>query len=227
MLFRSTIEEFTELGSGFQIAMRDLQIRGAGNILGGEQSGYIVSLGFDLYTKILDEAVAELKSEKEGIEKTSEEAFSEPKVELNVDAYLPEKFIEQPEERVRIYKRLVEMNRLEEVVEIENEMRDRFGILPVEAKNLIFLVEFKILGTKLLLDKIKMNKNEMFVQFHDAVVQDNKELLQKRLVSIVEKAGSSFTFVQNGSRSLGMKIKIPKKVNDQLNYAKNFLQSLL
>ncbi len=222
-----TIEEFTELGSGFQIAMRDLRIRGAGNILGGEQSGFIVSLGFDLYTKILDEAITELKSEKDDAKKSDTETFSEPKVELNVDAYLSEKYIEQPEERVGIYKRLVDMTRLEEVSEIEKEMRDRFGVLPIEVKNLIFLVEFKLLGTKLLLNKIKINQNEMIVQFHEVVIQENKELLQKRLVSIVEKAGSSFTFVQNGDKSLGMKIKIPKKVTDQLNYAKKFLQSLL
>lgn len=222
-----TIEEFTELGSGFQIAMRDLQIRGAGNILGGEQSGFIVSLGFDLYTKIMDEAVSELKAEKEGFEKTSDEEFSEPKIEFNVDAYLPEEYIEQPEERVRIYKRLVEMTQLDEIAEIEHELRDRFGILPAEAKNLIYLIEFKILGTKLLLNRIRINRNDIIVQFHDVVIQETKELLQKRLVSIVEKAGSSFTFVQNGSKSLGMKIGIPKNVDDQLNYGKKFLQSLL
>ncbi|MBD3290134.1 transcription-repair coupling factor [candidate division KSB1 bacterium] len=222
-----TIEEFTELGSGFQIAMRDLQIRGAGNILGGEQSGFIVSLGFDLYTKILDEAVTELKQEKEGRTISKQETFSEPKVELNEDAYLPENYIEQPEERVRIYKRLVDITHLKELTEVENEMRDRFGQLPVEAINLLNLIEFKLIGTKLLLNQIKVNQNELLVKFRESVLQENKELLQKRLVSIVEKAGTSFTFVQNGQNSLGMKIRFPKKVTDRVNYAKNFLQSLL
>jgi len=145
-----TIEEFTELGSGFQIAVRDLQIRGAGNILGAEQSGFIVSLGFELYGKILDEAISELKLEKEGKQVQSEtDKLIEPKIVLNADAYIPQSYIEQPEERVHIYKRLVDITGFDGLFEIEQEMKDRFGVLPVEAKNLVFMIELKIIGTQL------------------------------------------------------------------------------
>jgi len=222
-----TIEEFTELGSGFQIAMRDLQIRGAGNILGGEQSGFIVSLGSELYFKILEDAIKELKYEQGGQLLQEKENLPETKVDLNVDAYIPDYYILQPETRVHFYKKMVELSDYKQVLEIENEMRDRFGKLPVEAKNLLYLVEMKLLGTQLELKRVKIVSNEMYIQFCIDGKLSSQELIQQRLVSIVNKTSNAATFIQTGENELGMKVQLPKQLNDQLNAARNFLQSLI
>jgi len=222
-----TIEEFTELGSGFQIAMRDLQIRGAGNILGGEQSGFIVSLGFDLYCKILDEAINELKLEQQGKKPLETKTFEETKVDLKVDAYLPQDYIEQSDERVHFYRRLGDIAQQNELLEIEQEMRDRFGVLPGEAKNLIYLIELKILGTQLKLKNVKIDNQEMLIQFHEDVVSEDRELLQKRLVSIVNKAKTPFTFIQDDNQNLGIKMIFEDNISDKFEFSINFLQDLL
>ncbi|MFQ5753263.1 MAG: transcription-repair coupling factor, partial [bacterium] len=122
------IEEFSDIGSGSQLAMRDLEIRGAGNLLGAEQSGFIDALGFDLYNKILDEAVKELKMEQDP-QKTSLPEF-ETQVEIDSDAYLPDRYIQSGSERVDIYRRLTECKTLEQMDDLRLEIVDRFGRLP-------------------------------------------------------------------------------------------------
>ncbi|HDY88008.1 MAG TPA: transcription-repair coupling factor, partial [bacterium] len=125
-----TIEEFSELGSGFNIAMRDLEFRGAGNILGTEQSGYIAAVGFDLYTDLLHETIAELKGEK---------VSKPPEVEIHTkrDSYFPEKYIPDAQERVLFYRRLSETVSPDEVKAIEEELTDRFGRFEEPVSNLI------------------------------------------------------------------------------------------
>ena len=125
-----TIEEFADLGSGFNIAMRDLEIRGAGNILGTEQTGFISSLGFDMYMELLKETIAELKGEK--IEKP-------PEVEIRTshDLFLPDTYIPVPEDRVLFYRRLADSVNSGQVSEIEDELSDRYGRLPDPARNLV------------------------------------------------------------------------------------------
>lgn len=221
-----TIEEFTELGSGFQIAMRDLEIRGAGNILGGEQSGFIVSLGFDLYCKIMDEAIQELKLEQEGVKVSETKTFEEPKVDLDVDAYLPQNYIEQSEERVHFYRRLGEVTEQKALIEIEMEMKDRFGSLPEAAKNLIYLIELKILGTQLKLKYIKIDSKELYILFHNEALDGGRELLQRSLVSIVNNIKIPVTFVQKGNQNLGLKVQFKNNINHKFEFSKQFLQNL-
>ncbi|MBN2011066.1 transcription-repair coupling factor [candidate division KSB1 bacterium] len=221
-----TIEEFTELGSGLQIAMRDLQIRGAGNILGAEQSGSIGSLGFDLYCKIIDEAVAELKESASNMGGMNKE-IPDTKVEIKFDAYLPEKFVEQAEERVNIYKRITDIRTLDKLSELAEELRDRFGPLPETAQNLISLVQFKLMGNNLSLKNISINNKYLNVSFHPEVVDENRELLQQRLVTIVDNAKYPFTFVQGKNGDFGIRITIPGNEKEPLSFSKNFLQSIM
>lgn len=138
-----TIGEFTDLGSGFKIAMRDLEIRGAGNILGAEQSGHISAMGYELYNRLLEEAILELK----------EEAFQEERpqrvecqVELPLDALLPASYVEDSGERVNLYRRLQQVQAPDEVQRLRVEVADRFGSLPQEAWMLFQLVELQALG---------------------------------------------------------------------------------
>ncbi|MEE4312007.1 MAG: transcription-repair coupling factor [candidate division KSB1 bacterium] len=220
-----TIEEFTELGSGFQIAMRDLQIRGAGNILGGEQSGFIVSLGYDMYTKIVEDAVEELRNEKLGIQGKSKEDQIEVKVDLNADAYIPDSYVGQPEERVRVYKILAEATRVEAVDDVKHELVDRFGPMPSEAQNLIFMIYLKVVGAQLGLTRITINDDSMNILFDEHIV--DKELINRRVVSIVDKAAGKATFYQSKGNALGLRLDLKKIKSNSIEYSKNFLQSLL
>lgn len=125
------IKEFTELGSGFKIAMRDLSIRGAGNLLGAEQHGHIATIGFELYSQMLREAVAELQ------QKEPSEPVHEPQLDLNVDAYLPSEYIGDEKQKIELYKKIRGTNTLQEVVDLEEEIEDRFGDLPDPVQSLL------------------------------------------------------------------------------------------
>jgi transcription-repair coupling factor (superfamily II helicase) len=160
------MEEFSELGAGFQLAMRDLEIRGAGNLLGAEQSGFISEIGFDLYQKTVEEAVDELKREefqelfKDEIASEKRTAFGrkrisgegEVTVALGTDALIPEKYIEDDAERFGFYQRLASAATDQALEEIAKEMRDRFGPLPEEATALLHVAKVreraKLLGVR-------------------------------------------------------------------------------
>ncbi|MFA5103578.1 MAG: transcription-repair coupling factor [Candidatus Margulisiibacteriota bacterium] len=133
----SAIKSFTELGSGQKIAMKDLEIRGAGNVLGAQQHGHVLAVGFDLYCEILKEASDEAKGEKPPREK-------EPEINLKINAFLPESFIEDENERISLYKRMNSVKAVNEKQELFDEIKDRFGKLPEEAANLFLLLDIKI-----------------------------------------------------------------------------------
>ena len=125
-----TIGEHTELGSGFKIAMRDLEIRGAGNLLGQDQSGHIAAVGYDLYVRLVAEAVAELKGEPIRVP-------AEITVDLPVDAFLPPAYVEREDLRLEAYRRLAEVRDPAAVEDLRTEWLDRYGPLPPEAEALV------------------------------------------------------------------------------------------
>ena len=142
------ILEAAELGAGFRIAMRDLEIRGAGNILGSEQSGHVLAVGFELYTQLLNDAVAEIRADQ-GINTDAVEGqttMSQTRVSLSLAAHIPEAYISHLPTRLGIYQRLTRVQRQQEVEGIREELRDRFGPLPWEADNLLYLVGLKLLA---------------------------------------------------------------------------------
>ena len=136
----STIAQRTELGSGMQIAMKDLEIRGAGNLLGGEQSGHIADVGFDLYVRLVGEALAEHQA---GTSDTPSEV-GEVKVELAVTAHIPPTYIGSERLRLEIYKRLADAHTLDEVMEIESELLDRYGQMPPETESLVEVARLRV-----------------------------------------------------------------------------------
>ena len=131
-----TIGEATELGSGFRIAMRDLEIRGAGNLLGTGQSGHIAAVGYDLYCSMVNEAIQELNGEKKS-------APAEIKIELPIDANLPESYVERADVRLDAYRRLAEVQSLADVDDIEEEWNDRFGAIPEVAQRLLGIARIR------------------------------------------------------------------------------------
>jgi transcription-repair coupling factor (superfamily II helicase) len=125
-----TIREFTEFGSGFKIAMRDLEIRGAGNILGAEQHGHMDAIGYDMYCKLLNDAVGELRGEP------VRESF-ETNIDINVDAYIPVKFIPDEQQKLEMYKKIALIGNMADYYDVQEEMEDRFGEIPKPVQNLL------------------------------------------------------------------------------------------
>ena len=159
------IEEFSDLGSGFNIAMQDLDIRGAGNLLGAEQSGFIMDMGYETYQKILAEAMEELGVET-GIvtRKEEEQALVECTIETDQPAMIPDSYIDITAEKIRIYKKLDSMSGDKEIDRAKVEMTDRFGDMPQETANLFDVVKIRNLGSKLGFEKIII-KNGMMIMF--------------------------------------------------------------
>lgn len=143
------IKDFTELGSGFKIAMRDLSIRGAGNLLGAQQHGFIDAVGFDMYSQMLSEAVARKQGKNQQTEKTSVE------LDLGVDAYLPESYVSDQRQKIEIYKRIRELDSQEMLEELEADLLDRFGEYPEEVAHLLTIGQIKMDGDRALLEMIR------------------------------------------------------------------------
>ena len=159
------IEEFSDLGSGFNIAMQDLDIRGAGNLLGAEQSGFIMDMGYEAYQKILAEAMEELGVETGLSTGRRDESFvADCTIETDQPAMIPDSYIDITAEKIRIYKRLDSMQGDKEIDRARTELADRFGQLPEEADNLFNVVKIRNLGGKLGFEKIII-KNGMMIMF--------------------------------------------------------------
>ena len=135
----SALSDYTELGAGFKVAMRDLELRGAGNLLGDEQSGHVAALGFELYMQMLDEAVREMGGEEDG------EELPEPvRLDINVDAYVPADYIPYEQAKVDVHRRIAAAREVSELEELRVELVDRFGELPEPLSNLIALQQARI-----------------------------------------------------------------------------------
>src|SRR5699024_8923122 len=154
------IKDFTELGSGFKIAMRDLSIRGAGNLLGQQQSGFIDSVGFDLYSQMLQEAVARKQGGPE-VEKTVVE------IDVDVDAYIPDNCVKDHGQKIELYKRIRSLSDEEEYVELQDEFIDRFGDFPQEVDDLLVIGLIKYYSETILVETITRKRSEVQVTFSE------------------------------------------------------------
>ncbi len=152
------IKEFTELGSGFKIAMRDLAIRGAGNLLGAEQHGFISSVGFDMYSDMLAEAVRELRGEVT-------EKKPEPNVEVSVEAYIPDEYIADPMQKIEMYKKFVAVSAPPDVDDLHEELEDRFGEVPSSVLNLLSVARIRAYAYLYDLASVVKQNNKMVITF--------------------------------------------------------------
>lgn len=161
------VEEFSDLGSGFQIAMRDMDIRGAGNVLGGEQSGFIAEVGYETYLSILDEAVEELRHEEFStlFEDLPPRPAAEPTIDLAMEALLPESYVSNHLERLSLYRRLGDIDKTPHLEELCAELRDRFGPLPREAANLLAGAAIKLAARELRLPRVQVKSQRLFLHF--------------------------------------------------------------
>lgn len=210
------LEEFSDLGSGFNIAMRDLDIRGAGDILGAEQSGFINDLGFDLYQKILNDAVRELKEQEfsdvfSDVEVELE--LPETQVEFDLPALLESDYVSDSVERLNLYRKLASAEQLEEIRDWKEEVEDRFGPVPEATQNLITATVIKLYASRLFITKARIRSNRMWLECpkHDSDLGEEfyGERFQKLLKTLQEEAGNKFKVVQKDDKVRFVIYKIP------------------
>lgn len=204
------IEDFSDLGRGFDIAMRDLDIRGAGNLLGSEQTGFIDDIGFETYHRILDEAVAELRDEEfKGLFDAAEPEIPrfESVVDLDMDALIPTSYIRQTGDRLDLYRRMATAASSSEIDEIIEEMQDRFGPIPDEVANLALTAKIRIKAEQHRLPRVEFKRNRLFLTvpdqndalFYDHMFQpllENLNALENRYV-IKETNGKTKLILQD------------------------------
>jgi transcription-repair coupling factor (superfamily II helicase) len=152
------LQELTELGSGFKLALRDLEIRGAGNLLGAEQHGHIAAVGYDLYSKLLAEAVQELKGDRTGV-------AVEPVISVSVEGFLPEDYVPEVNQRLALYKRLATAAGEDELADLRAELLDRFGPMPEPAARLLDIVSIRIAARALGIERVEVGAGRAVITF--------------------------------------------------------------
>jgi transcription-repair coupling factor (superfamily II helicase) len=165
-----TLLEASELGAGYQIALRDLEIRGAGEVLGAQQHGHIVAVGFDLYTRMLAQAVQRLKAQEEGAPLPPAPLLTPtegPVIDLPLTAHLPESYVREESLRLRLYQRLAEPRAPEQVAELAQELTERFGPPPPAVQNLLYLLRLKALAAQAGVTAIAAEGNQVVLRFAD------------------------------------------------------------
>ena len=208
------IEEFSDLGSGFNIAMRDMEIRGAGNLVGAQQHGFIAAVGFDLYCRLLDEAMRELKGE-------SAPDNPEPDVKIAVSAYIPDEYVPNADQKMEFYQRLADAPRVVELLAIREEMEDRFGRLPDPTKSLMYIMEVKIMARQMGLEAVQLEKNRFVMAF-----PQEREVMPSDIQKLVEKCSSPLDF------DLGERLQIILQVQgrdeiERLERARDALEEMV
>ena len=201
------IKEFTEFGSGFKIATRDLQIRGAGSIFGEMQHGHIEQIGYDMYNKLLNEVVKEMKGEKV-------EEEEEITIDLNISSYIPEEYIEDSAQKIEIYQDIAGAKTEEDIQNIIDEIIDRYGEMPEEVYNLLEIARIKNLCRKANVTKLQQKQNDVVIYF--------KRLSDEALRDIILKYKTKVRFSPGEKPYVTLRIE-----KDVVKEIKEFLEGVV
>ena len=227
----TALEQFSELGSGFNIAMKDLEIRGAGDLLGGEQSGFINEIGFDTYQKILNEAIEELKENEfrdlyEEQEKEDKDYVKDTQIDTDFELLFPDDYINNISERLNLYTQLNNLKTEEELQKFEAELVDRFGELPTQAEDLLNSVRIKWIASKIGLEKIVMKQGKLIGYF---IADQQSRFYQSkaftRVLQYVQTHAQSCTMKEKKTRS-GLKLLLTFEKVTSVDKALKVLQPL-
>ena len=208
------IEEFADLGSGFNIAMRDLEIRGAGNLVGAQQHGFIAAVGFDLYCRLLDEAMREIKGEYSPDN-------PEPEIKIAVSAYIPDEYLRDPDQKMEFYQRLADAGRIVDLLDIREEMQDRFGRLPQPARSLMHIMEIKIMARQLGLESVQLEQSRLRFAF-----PPDRPISPADIQKMVEQCSIQLDF--DLGEQLKIEVRVPGRDEiERLEKARNILEEIL
>jgi transcription-repair coupling factor (superfamily II helicase) len=205
------IKDFTELGSGFKIAMRDLEIRGAGNMMGSAQHGHMAAIGYDLYCRMLEDTIKLIRGEidQEPIETT---------VEIKVDAYIPGCFIEDEMQKIEVYKKIAAIESYDDFMDVKEELEDRFSEIPISVYNLMNIAYIRSVAKGIGIVEIKERGNEVYFQF------EKKERLNDTLVkAVLEKYSRKVLFKLGDKPIIAYKVADIKR-DDMLSIFKEFVE---
>ncbi len=232
------IEEFSELGSGFNIAMQDLDIRGSGNLLGGEQSGFIADVGFETYQRILNEAMLELresdfkepdiKDEKPSLPVKQEKIrayVTDFQIDTDLEIMFPDEYISNISERIRLYKELNEIDSEESLIAFETKLKDRFGPIPPPAEALLDIVRIKWIAIKIGVEKILLKNNLLIANFvSDPNSRFYRSAIFISIMNYVNKKSHRMNMKQKATR-LSLTITDVKTVKGAINVLNNILEN--
>lgn len=208
------IREFTDLGSGFKIAMRDLEIRGAGNILGKVQHGHMSAVGYDLYCKLLNEAVLTLKGEGEKV------SAYDTSLDIDIDAYIPSTYIKNEVQKLDIYKRIAAIDTMDEYEDMQDELIDRFGDIPTVTEHLLLVSLLKSAAHRAYITEITGNKNALKLMIYNKAPVDGDKLnsllsKHRNKLKFTADVNPYFTYMPNAGTA-----------NKAINDTKAFIQLL-
>lgn len=225
------IEEFTELSSGFNLAMRDMEIRGVGNFLGSEQSGFIDAVGFETYCKILDESVEELKKEEFkdifDIKSLQEKRKVSTIVEVDCDAYFPEEYISNASERFLYYQKMYDIDNITQIMELKDEIIDKFGKLPKEADNLFTISLLRIYLSNLKVSKIKLKENKINLNFANENFSDeNSFLIFNKIIEYLKNIDEISFYLRESKDEVILTIDIQKETKKQFMYTYELIKNI-
>jgi transcription-repair coupling factor (superfamily II helicase) len=208
------IKEFTELGSGFKIALKDLEIRGAGNMMGSSQHGHMAAIGYDLYCRMLEDTVKLVKGEirKEPVETT---------VELKVDAYIPDNYIKNEVQKIEVYKKIAAISSYDDMLDVKEELEDRFSSIPASVQNLMDIAYIRSMAKELGIEEIKEMKDEIVFTFESESRVD-KDVMKGLLKNYSRK----IVLKMNKKPGFGYRLKNVKRENI-LNDIKEIVKYML
>ncbi len=209
------ISDYTDLGSGFKVAMKDLEVRGAGNLLGRQQHGEILSVGFDMYIRLLDEAVAELSESEE--EKEAPQVY----LELDYSGYIPDSYIKDPTEKMEIYKMIASIETDYDLERVYGELTDRFGPMPDEVQSLLSIAELRVICKKLFIRSLKERRGKVYVEFGKVSIISVDKVLR-----LIKESGGSVKLDPDNPNVLLMSTEAIG-LKEKSEFIREKLQSLL
>lgn len=212
----TAIREFTDFGSGFRIAMRDLEIRGAGNILGAEQSGHMSTVGYDLYCKLMEEAIREMRGE------LGQKHDLETRVELHADAYLPASYIPDEKARMDLYKRISLISFTAERDEMEDELVDRFGDIPPQVDNLLSIAQIRSLSNKLGVSLVTFRAGILVMRFDPGCAPEGGYMIKA-----IQDSGAKLTLLAQDPPAICYRAKNGEDILYILSMLPELLQKLV
>jgi transcription-repair coupling factor (superfamily II helicase) len=209
------IKEFTELGSGFKIALRDLEIRGAGNILGPEQHGSMIAVGYELYCRLLQQAIETMKGKK-----TDKKQKFEPKIDLKINAYLPSSYVVNQQQKIELYRRIAALEKKEDLQDMVAELEDRYGHLQPPVENLLLVMRLRQLAREKEVEAIEQQKNVIAIKF-----SKEKKFHSEQLWQVVSKNRRCLSLLSG--KGITLKVKVSHEVEkDYLRYLIKILEQV-